>query len=304
MSELDFEEWPLVESEWLANHISDPGLVIIDVRWREDGSGAALYKQGHIPGAVYLDWHLDLNHSFRNINDLLLPPDKFAGVMERNGVSNASIVIAYADKNDSGAARLWWALRLYGHKQAAILNGGFDKWVSENRQISQEIPISKRARFVSDPQPEWFATVFEVAQSVSEGDSSVCLVDTRPPEQYRGEAVWTPMESLNVPEGQEWNLISGQRMRAGHIPGAKHLESSGNLDPRRNWIFLSPEKLRKRAISEDIKLNQRVITYCDVGVSGSLGLFSLYLAGYRNLSLYDASWAEWGTDPNRPVDKA
>lgn len=303
MSESDFEEWPLVESDWLANHLSDPRVQIVDTRWRGDGSGAEKYRRGHIPGAVNLDWHNDLNHSVRSINDLLLPPDKFAEVMARNGIGNDSLVIAYADQDYSGAVRLWWALRLYGHEQAAVLNGGFDKWTAENRQISQEIPLPKRAKFVPDPQPDWLATVFDVAQSINEQDSNVCLVDTRPLEQYRGKAVWTPMGSRYLSEDEGWILISNQKMRSGRIPGAKHLESSGNLDPTNNWTFLTPKDLRRRALNEGIGEEQRVITYCGVGISASMGLFSLYLAGYRNLSLYDASWSEWGTDPKRPVEK-
>jgi thiosulfate/3-mercaptopyruvate sulfurtransferase len=303
LSELDFEEWPLVESEWLAEHLSDPRVRIVDTRRRGDGSGAEHYKRGHIQGAVHLDWHDDLNHSVRNVNDLLIPPDKFAEVMTRNGISNDSLVVAYADQDYSGAARLWWALRLYGHEQTAVLNGGYDKWNAENRKISQELPVPNQAIFVPEPQPDWLATVFEISQSIIEQDSNVCLVDTRPPEQYRGEAFLTPTSSRYLTEDQDWIFISNQKMRSGHIPGAKHLDSSGNLDPTNYWTFLSPEDLCRRAISEGIGAEQRVITYSWWGISASMGLFSFYLAGYRNLSLYDGSSSEWGTDLNRPVER-
>ena len=129
------------------------------------------------------------------------------------------------------------------------------------------------------------------------------MVDTRPPEQYRGEAVWTPTGSRFLEPDKEWTIIEGERMRAGHIPGAVHLESSGNLDPDRDWIYLSREDIRRRAAEVGITQDNHVITYCGVGISASLGLFALYLAGYRKLSLYDASWFEWGTNPENPIEK-
>ena len=92
-------------------------------------------------------------------------------------------------------------------------------------------------------------------------------------------------------------------MRGGRIPGARHLHSVDNLDPEDNFVYLAPDQLRARAEAVGLEPEQRVITYCGVGISGSLGLFAVYLAGFRNLALYDASWSEWGTDPNRPVER-
>jgi 3-mercaptopyruvate sulfurtransferase SseA len=133
--------------------------------------------------------------------------------------------------------------------------------------------------------------------------SMVRLVDTRPPEQYAGRAIWTPQGSCWFPPGQDWLLLAdGRVMRGGHIPGALHLHASSTLNAG-DWTFRDPEALRALARTRGIEPTHRVITYCGVGISASLGLFALYLAGYRNLALYDASWEEWGTDPALPIEQ-
>lgn len=301
---LDFTEWPLVETDWLAENLENPRIRIVDARWRGDGSGFQLYESGHIPGAVHLDWHKDLNHRAGKWDDILLPPDKFAAVMEMAGIDDSSAVVAYADLDYSGAARLWWALRLYGHRQSAVLNGGIDKWIAEKRPLTVAPPPARSAKFTPDPQPHWLATSAEIMEALADPAAGVLLLDTRPPEQYRGDAVWTPAGSRYLPPGQEWIEIGGNLMRAGHIPGARHLESSGNLDQNQHWTYFPRDELRQRAMGAGVTEGKRVITYCGVGISGSLGLFALYLAGFRNLSLYDASWTEWGTDPHFPIERA
>jgi thiosulfate/3-mercaptopyruvate sulfurtransferase len=294
---------PLVETDWLAERLDHPGLRIVDARWRGDGSGRALYRQGHIPRAVHLDWHLDLSYTDkRGLRDLILPPDRFAAVMAAAGIGDDTAVVAYAESDYSGAARLWWSLRYYGHDQAAVLNGGLDKWVTEGRPLSRRKPATPPARFTPRPRPGWLATAEEIQAILEYQSENAALVDTRPPEQYAGHAVWTPAGSLFLPAGQDWVDAGGRRMRGGHIPGAASLPSSGNLDPT-DWTFLSPQVLRERALAAGIRPEQRVITYCGVGISASLGLFALHLAGYNNLALYDASWEEWGSDPERPVTR-
>jgi thiosulfate/3-mercaptopyruvate sulfurtransferase len=299
------ENFPLVETDWLAGQLANPELAIVDARWRGDGSatGLRLYQAGHIPGAVHLDWESDLAYTDQaGLRYMLRQPAQFAALMERAGIGNETQVVVYADFNYSGATRLWWALNYYGHAQVAVLNGGWNKWLAESRPISPEIPATGPAKtFICKPQPGWLATETEILAGLN--DHRVRLVDTRPPEQYAGQAVWTPLGSHYLARDTDKIEIGArQPMRAGHIPGAINLTSSTNLNPA-DWTFLTTKDLRSKAAAAGLEPTQRVITYCGVGVSASLGLFSLYLAGFRNLGLYDASWEEWGTNPNRPIEK-
>lgn len=288
----------LVETAWLAEHLYDPRLRVVDMRWRGDGSGRRLYYQGHIPGAVHLDWHSDLNGG--SADDLLLPPDRFAALMAANGIGDDSAVVAYADTDHSGAARLWWALHYHGHEQVAVLNGGIDKWLAEGRSLTTAVPQPAAARFTPRLQPRWLATADEIAATLENRAAGAQLVDTRPPEQYAGLAVWSPQGSRYLPPGQAWIEVDGARLRAGHIPGAVHLHSVDNLAP--DWTYRSPPDLATLAAQAGLRTDRRVILYCGVGISASLGLFSLHLAGFNDLALYDASWREWGADPDRPVE--
>ena len=321
---LDLSKTPLVETNWLAAHLSDPTLRVVDARWRGDGtSSRKLYEVGHIPGAVPLDWQFDLAHTDeKGLRYMLLPPDQFAQKLSQAGIGNATQVVAYADYDYSGATRLWWALRYFGHSQVAVLNGGYNKWLAEARPVAVEpdhdpanddrpAPVAFECRI----QPGWKADLGQIRQALQARDPLVKLVDTRPPEQYAGRAVWTPPGSFylppvahigqpsdtNPPDEAKVDIGARNLMRSGHIPGAINLTSSTNLVPG-EWTFLAPEILRQKALAAGLSPNHHIITYCGVGISASLGLFALHLAGYPNLALYDASWEEWGTEPNLPVE--
>lgn len=128
---LDFVAHPLVEPSWLAEHPHDSDVRVVDARWSGDETGRELYRQSHVPGAVHLDWQRDLGWTDeRGVGYLLLPPAQFAALMEALGIGHQTRVVAYAETDHSGAARLWWALHYYRHDQVAVLNGGWTRWIS------------------------------------------------------------------------------------------------------------------------------------------------------------------------------
>lgn len=132
-------------------------------------------------------------------------------------------------------------------------------------------------------------------------NAGVRLVDTRPVKQYSGRSVWTPHGSLFLSPNQDWVDLAGRQVRGGRIPGTVHLYASRNLAEDRT--YRRPVELQTLAKAAGVKPDQRVILYCGVGISASLGLFALHLAGYHDLALYDGSWIEWGSDPNRPLER-
>ena len=293
----------LIETSWLADHLNEPGIRIVDARWRGDGSSRELYLAGHIPGAVPIDWHLDLSHTSHGVRDIILPPERFASAMAQAGIGDGTAVIAYAETDYSGAARLWWALRYYGHDRIAVLNGGITKWVAEGKLLSREVPTIQQAAFTPRPRPDLLASKAEILAVLQRPEGNTAILDTRPAEQYHGQAVWTPQGSLYLPPGRDEVDAGGRKLRGGHIPGAASLPSTGNLDPGA-WTFLDGETLRARAAGAGLLPGKRVIAYCGVGISASLGLFALHLAGYQDLALYDASWEEWGYDPDLPIERS
>src|SRR5579859_7070795 len=216
---LDFLAHPLVEPSWLEAHLHNGDLRVVDARWRGDGSSRALYRQGHLPGAVHLDWQRDLSWTDeRGVGYLLLPPEAFAAVMEAVGIGDRTRVVAYPETDHAGAARLWWALRSYEHDQVAVLNGGWTRWVAEGLPLEIEVPHPAPTTFTPRPRRQLLAQAREIEQALLGAGARVRLVDTRPAEQYAGRAIWTPHGSLFLPPGQPWIVFpDGRVMRGGHI---------------------------------------------------------------------------------------
>jgi thiosulfate/3-mercaptopyruvate sulfurtransferase len=284
----------LVETSWLAEHINDPLVRIVDMRGyvrtveREGGVQDAEYvgardeyEQGHIPGAVYIDWSSDIIDPDETVKAQIAPAQRFAEVMGRSGIGDQHLVVAYDTHPTSQfATRLWWALNYYGHKQVVVLNGGLPKWKRENRPLESSIPVYPPATFTPVVQPQLRATAEDVLAMLNQ--QNVKLVDARDVGQYTGQ------------------LVRGQGRR-GRIPGAVNIPREELIDPA-TGTFRSNEELKHIFSAANVAPEQHVVAYCNGGVAATTVIFSLAMLGYPNLTNYDGSWNEWGTRQDLPVE--
>jgi thiosulfate/3-mercaptopyruvate sulfurtransferase len=301
-------EFPLANTEWLSKNLDRPDLRIVDVRWcsrYENGRGISFddhdaYLAGHIPNAVFLGVIAELCDKDHPIPDMIAPPGQFSEVMGRLGIGNDTHVVTYDNMGlPLGAARLWWALKLYGHQHVQVLDGGLRQWQLERRAISKDIPDVTRTEFKADEQPGWLATKEDVVEALDRPDT--VLVDCLTPELYRGD---------------DNRHLWGQR--AGHIPGAVNVPYLANIDPKlanattaereallssaQSFTFATPEKLSALYKGAGVTPDREIITYCGRGNAAACGLLALRCLGYRNVRLYDGSWTEWSADKSLPVE--
>lgn len=299
---------PLVSTEWLAEHLDDPEVGVVEVRWRsryENGRGISFddregYLVGHIPGAVFVGMIGDLSDPDHPVPDMLAQPEPFARVMTSLGIGDDTLVVAYDNMGlPLGSARLWWALSYYGHDRVRVLDGGLRQWQTEGRPLSTEVPKVEPARFTARPCPDWIAHTEDVVAALGQQDT--VIVDCLTAEQFRGEG-----------ERPLW----GQRL--GHIPGAVNVAAVANLDPAlatssaedrarllasaRSFTFTAVENLAELYRSVGLTPDRQVITYCGRGFAAACGMLALKTLGYDHVRLYDGSWTEWSADPDLPVE--
>jgi thiosulfate/3-mercaptopyruvate sulfurtransferase len=283
----------LVETSWLAKHLQDPDLRIVDMRGyvrtlEHPGVQEAHYEgardeyeQSHIPGAVYIDWTSDIVDPDDAIKAQIAPAQRFVQAMRDVGIGNQHLVVAYDSHPASQfATRLWWALKYYGHDQVVVLNGGLGKWKRENLPLNDTIPVFPRAIFTPAIQPELRATAEDVLKLLNKRD--VSLVDARDSGQYTGTIVRRPG-------------------RPGHIPGALNMPREELIDPT-TGTFRSNEELAQVFSNANILPQQHIVAYCNGGVAATSVLFSLAMLGYPSLTNYDGSWNEWGVRQDLPAE--
>lgn len=277
----------LVSTAWLAEHLADADLRVVDIRGHvlpatepppHYFNHRADYLVSHIPNAVFVDWVHEITDPADPRHARIAPPERFAAAMSRAGIAEQTFVVAYDDAGGMFAARLWWALNYYGHSQVAVLDGGWQKWIAEGRPVSAEVPDLTPTVFTARPDPTWYRDGGQVLAALG---SPVHLIDMRSPEEFRGEA--------------------SRAARKGHIPGALN-------QPRRELLgedgaLLPPEALRQKFAALGITdSSEEVIFYCNAGVSASFGLLALRAAGIRaRAAVYDGSWKDWGNDPDKPI---
>lgn len=282
----------LVTTQWLAEHLDDPNVRIVDVRWYllDRDKGARDYAKAHIPNAIYL--HVDHDLSAPPLPDAKtgrhpLPDAKtFAETMARAGISNATEhsvathVVAYDDAGGANAARVWWLLRYFGHDNASLLDGGLPQWTAEGRPLTAEIPTFPRAEFHARPNPQMVVVKQEMQTHTR--NPRTLILDARAGERYRGET--EPVDA-----------------RAGHIPGAKNAPIGGNVRGADDLRFHDANVLRERFAALGAGDAVEIIAYCGSGVNAAQEIFALELAGLRNARLYAASFSEWSRDLDLPI---
>jgi thiosulfate/3-mercaptopyruvate sulfurtransferase len=271
----------LVDTEWVAQHLNDPKLRIV-----EADEDVLLYEQGHIPGAVKLDWLVDVQDPVRRD---FVDKASFEKLMSRWGIANDTTVIFYGDRNNWYACYSFWLFKYYGHQDARVMNGGRAKWIEEGRELTREVPEVQPTQYTAkEPDPSIRAFRQDVEAAL--GGSDTVLVDVRSPQEYSGEV----LHMIGYPqEGAQ---------RAGHVPGAKSIPwgTAANAD----GTFKSPEELREIYGGKGVTGDKNVIAYCRIGERSAHTWFVLTrLLGYRNVRNYDGSWTEWGSLVRAPIEK-
>lgn len=272
----------LVDVEWLAEHLADPDLAVLDcsvvIDMGADGmtmsSGRAPFEERHIPGAAFADLLVDLSDTDQPIGFAVPSPEAFCAAMGRLGVGDDHRVVLYDTAGSMWASRVWWMLRWVGFDAAAVLDGGLAAWVAADRPVTSEPPPPTSAVLTPQPRPGLIADRHEVLAAVD--DRAVRLIDTLPEAHYRGE--------MSLYE------------RPGHIPGAESIPMFEVVAD--HGRVATPAEV---VATHGDDLDRRAITYCGGGIAASLTAFAMVRAGYSDVAVYTASLQEWAADPDLPL---
>jgi len=277
----------LVDTNWVAERLSDS-----NVRINEADEDVLLYEQGHIPGAVKLDWLVDVQDPVER--DFVDKPG-FEKLVGSWGIGNDTTVVFYGDKNNWYACYSFWLFSYYGHRALKVMNGGRQKWIDEGRELTRDVPSLPATQYrAQEPNQKLRAFRDEVYSLLNEQKTGLkpgtALVDVRSPQEYRGEV----LHMIGYPqEGAQ---------RAGHIPGAAGIPWGTAANP--DGTFKSAEELKEIYASKGITPDKDVVAYCRIGDRSSHTWFVLtHLLGYPNVRNYDGSWTEWGSMVRAPIEK-
>jgi thiosulfate/3-mercaptopyruvate sulfurtransferase len=272
----------LVTTQWVADHLNDPTVRIV-----ESDEDVLLYTQGHVPGAVKIDWHTDLQDA--TIRDYV-NKDRFAELCASKGIGNDTTVVFYGDKNNWWACYAFWVFKLYGHEKCLIMDGGRRRWELDGREWSRDPEPNYPHADCTAKDPDLSIRAFR-EETLKHSRGGKPLVDVRSPGEYTGETIHMP----DYP--QEGAL------RAGHIPGAVSVPWSKSV--KDDGTFKPAKELEKLYCKENgLSRRGRTIAYCRIGERSSHTWFVLkYLLGFNNVKNYDGSWTEWGNMVGMPIER-
>jgi thiosulfate/3-mercaptopyruvate sulfurtransferase len=270
----------LVDTNWVAQHLNDPKVKVVEV-----DVDTASYDKGHIRGAIGWNWQLDLqDRVMRDVVD----PRTFAELCRRSGIRNDDTVVIYGDSNNWFAAWAFWQFKYHGHKDVRLMNGGRKKWELEKRELTTEPPKVSRSDYAIPSTDE---SIRAYRQEVLDtlGQNRLNLVDVRSPDEFTGKII--------APPG-----MTETAQRAGHIPGAKSIPWSKAAND--DGTFKNPDELKKLYADAGVDFAKPTIAYCRIGERSSHTWFVLkYLLGVNNVKNYDGSWTEWGNLVGAPIEK-
>jgi thiosulfate/3-mercaptopyruvate sulfurtransferase len=272
----------LVTTEWLAAHLGDDDLVVAEVDENPD-----LYEDGHIAGAVKLHWRDDLQDP---VERDIIDKAEFEHLMGVRGIGNDTSVILYGDKNNWFAAYAYWYLKIYGHADVRIVDGGRQKWIDEGRELTTDMPSPVPASYTAKDADESIRVRRDNVLQGLENGGGRALVDVRSPQEYSGE--------LMAPPGYEQEGAS----RTGHIPSAQSIPWAQAV--RDDGTFKSIDELRELYSAKGVTPEKEVLAYCRIGERSAHTWFVLReLLGYPDVKNYDGSWTEWGNLVDVPIER-
>lgn len=266
----------LVDTAWVVEHLDDPDVRFIDVSAKEE-----VYKEGHLPGAIFVNWNSDLTSASDPVRGQILSADELSALLSQIGVEKDDTVVFYDDTSNLFAARAHWVLKYYQHDDVRVYNGGTKKWVADGQELATNNPAVSPSKYVAgQPDPEIRATGEYVLAHLDDENSVLC--DTRGAKEYTG--------------------VDARSARGGHIPGAINVDWVNSVN--QDGTFKDAGVLKALYQGAGFDPDKQIITYCQTGVRGAHTWFVLReLLGYPMVRNYDGSWEEWGNRAELPIER-
>ncbi|MBF0391913.1 MAG: 3-mercaptopyruvate sulfurtransferase [Alphaproteobacteria bacterium] len=275
----------LVTTDWLEAHLDAPDVRVVDASYylkiqNRDPKGE--FADEHIPGAVFFDID-EIADETSSLPHMLPPPEKFAARMRRMGLGDGNRIVVY-DTNGGGSAacRAWWMFRVFGHREVSVLDGGFPKWLREQRPVTDQPTPPRERHFTARVDTTLVREVGQILANLETGREQV--VDARSPGRWRGT------------DPELWPVN-----KVGRIPGSLNLPFVDLIDGR-SKTFLSPEVIRERFQAAGVDLKRPIVASCGSGVTACVLALGLHLIGRDDAAIYDGSWVEWGNRDDTPVE--